>query len=172
MKNFRLIRELIKPGDILLSRKPGSPISEIIQDVIRSRWSHSFLYIGNDKIIESDWDGVVINPLSKYFDGNYELGLFRIQPELTKEEQVKLIDAAFLAVGTKYAYLQLVWGFILRLLGKSENRKWNIDTSKGMICSELIARCYKKIGRPLKNLPPSQMEPADLDESKITIRLV
>ena len=171
MSNFDVITKNIQTGDILLSRKPGSKISEIIQGVTRSKWSHSFLYIGENKIIESGWDGVVIRHLADYFNGKYELGLFRVQPELTVDEQSKLVKTARKMLGIHYGFLQLLWGAILRLFGKSEDPDWNINMSKGMICSEMMARAFKRINRPIKDLPPAQMEPVDFDDSSATIRI-
>ena len=171
MNNHQAIRDHVRPGDILLSRKKGSPVSEIIRGVTRSRWSHSFLYIGEGKIIESDWDGVVINPLEYYLNTRYDVGLFRAKPELTKEEEEQLVLVAREMLGIKYGYLQLLWFLILRIFGKSEDPDWSLDVDKGVVCSEMMAAAYEKIGKRIKELPPHQIEPADFDESPITVRI-
>lgn len=129
------------------------------------------MYIGDDKIIESDWDGVVVNPLSKYLTSEYEIGLFRITPELTIEETDKLISAIKTLIGRKYAWFQLVWQFILRIFKKSEDKDWAIDVENGFICSELIAFSYEQINRKIVELPSSEVEPGDLDASPQTIRI-
>jgi hypothetical protein len=167
--NFQTIKANLKPGDILLSRKPGSPISETIQGITRSKWSHSFLYIGDDKIIDIISSGVKIRKLEAYTE--YELGLFRVTPDLTEEEVQKLIKEMRKLLGIHYGWLQLLWLAFLRLLGKNEDPDWGLDVDTGVTCSEAITKAYLKIGKHFKNLPPSEMEPADLDESAITVRI-
>lgn len=169
--NLQKIKDNIRPGDILLSRKPGSPISETIRGITRSKWSHSFLYLGDGKIIDDLSDGVQIRKLDAYFNGDFELGLFRVTPDLTQEELQSLSLTIRKKIGLKYSWIKLLWLGLLHLLGKSEDPDWALPLKQGVICSELIAWAYLKIGRPLKDLPPEIMEPVDLDESKVTIRL-
>ena len=172
MSNHKAITDNIAKGDILLSRKTHSPISEVIQGVTRSMWSHSFLYIGDNKVIESDWDGVVIHPLDRYLNNKYSVGLYRIKPELTEDEAEQLVIQARKLLGIHYGYLQILWQLVLRLVGKNEDPDWSLDIDKGMICSEMMAAAYEKISRRIKELPPHQMEPADFDDSPITVRIV
>lgn len=171
MTNHQAILDNIQVGDILLSRKINSPISKIIGGVTKSQWAHSFLYIGDGKIIESDWDGVVINHIEYYLNDKYSVGLFRVKPPLSESEKEVLVETARKKLGIKYGYLQLFWFLILRILGKSEDPDWSLDVSKGMVCSEMMAAAYQEIGRSIKNLPPSQIEPVDFDDSPITIRI-
>ena len=169
--NHQAIRDNVIVGDMLLSRKVNSPISRVIAGITRSNWSHSFLYIGDDKIIESDWNGVVIKRLEYYLNDKFTVGLFRVKPELTEDETDRLVKEMRKLLGIHYGYLQLVWQFILRLIGRNEDPDWAIDVDTGMICSEAMATAYKKIGRQIKNLPPHQTEPEDFDSSSITIRI-
>lgn len=172
MNNHEAIRNNIKAGDILLSRNKKAPISKIISGVTRSYWSHAFLYIGEGKILESSIGGVAIHPLEKYLNNIYDVGLFRINKDLLEEEIFALIKNARKFAGISYGYLQLAWFLILRLFGKSEDPDWSIDVDEGMVCSELVANAYETIGIKFKDLPPHQIEPADLDESKMTIRII
>ncbi len=169
--NHQAIRDNARAGDMLLSRTISSPISKIIAGITRSNWSHSFLYIGDDKIIESDWKGVVIKRLEHYLNDKFTVGLFRVKPELTEDEAERLVKEMRKLLGIHYGYLQLVWQLILRLIGKNEDPDWAIDVDTGMICSEAMATAYKKINRQIKDLPPHQMEPEDFDSSIITIRI-
>lgn len=173
MNNHETIKNNIKAGDILLSRNKKAPISLLIAGVTKSNWSHAFFYIGEGKIIESSVGGVAIHPLEKYLNNTYDVGLFRLNKELTQEETIKLVNNARKLAGISYGYLQLVWFLFLRLLGKSEDPDWAIDLDEGMVCSELVAHAYETIGIKFKNnLPPHLIEPVDLDESKMTIRII
>jgi len=171
MNNFNVIRSNIQTGDILLTRGIYSPISEVIAGITRSYWSHTVLYIGNNKIIESVYSGVKINPLDVYFTGENAVGLYRYINALTPERQAILVKFARKYAGLEYGWLQLMWQLILRLVGKNEDKDWNLDVSPGMICSELVARSYESVGIKFKNLPSYQMEPVDFDESPFTVRI-
>lgn len=165
------ILDRIQTGDILLSRDKDSPVSTVIAGVTKSNWSHSSLYIGAGKVIESNWDGVEITPLGKYLKGDHALGLFRAKPELTEDETKRLIKEARAMLGINYGWLKMLWLGFLRFIGKSEDPDWAMVKQKGVICSELIAKAYKRIGRPLKDLPPRQVEPADYDNNPLTTRI-
>jgi len=171
MSNHQKIKDEILPGDILLSCHKRHPISKVISGITRSNWSHTFLYIGDNKIIESDWDGVVIKPLDHYLNDTYRVGLFRVTPELTEEESKQVIVEARKMLGIHYGFWQLIWQFILRVCCKSEDPDWALNVDSGVICSEMVAKAYKKIGKKFKNLPPHQMEPVDFDDSPITVRI-
>lgn len=171
MSNLEAIRKNVKPADILLTRKYGDPISVIVGGVTKSNWSHALMYINDEKILESHWDGVRIKPLSRYLNGDYEVGLFRVTPEINELQAKKVVKAARKLLGIHYGFLQLLWQFILRICGKSEDPDFSIDVDRGMICTEVVATAYEKIGIRFKDLPPHQMEPVDFDESPITVRI-
>jgi cell wall-associated NlpC family hydrolase len=171
MNNYQAIKGNIQPGDILLSRDVRSPISTVIGGITHSCWSHTFIYIGDNKIIDAIYSGVKIRPLDDYFQGEYALGLFRYITSLTPEQQIELIKAARKFSGLSYGWFQLGWQLILRLLGKSEDPDWGREVKPGVICSELVAKSYDKIGIRFKNIPPYQMEPVDFDESPFTVRI-
>jgi len=163
----------IQCGDILLVRNKSSTLSIIIAGVTHSNWSHSVLCLGDRQILNDTEVGVHIDDIGVYLTPEYSVGLFRVVNELSSKDKQLLVKAAYKLVGTKYAWWQLVWDFLIRLIGKSEDPDWGIDVDKqGMVCSEMIARIYNKIGIRFKNLKPSQMEPVDFDESSITIRIV
>jgi len=171
MNNHDAIRNNIQPGDILLSRNKKMPLSTIIAGVTKSYWSHSFFYIGDNKIIESSIGGVAIHPLDKYLNNTYDVGLFRLKDRPSQEEIEKVIKVARKKAGLSFGYCQILWYLILRLFGKSEDPDWALDIDHGMVCSELVAYAYESIGVHFKNLPPHQIEPGDIDESSLTIRI-
>lgn len=162
----------IKPGDVLLTRLPGAFISDTIQDVTHSKWSHALLYLGNNKIIEADWKGIVINSLNKYKKSKHVVGIFRARPDLSNEETIELVKVVCKKVGIDYGWLKLLWLGFLRLIGKSEDPDWSAKLKNGMICSELVSWGYKQIKRPLKDLPTQLMEPKDLAQSKYLYRVI
>lgn len=169
--NHQAIRDKVLPGDILLSCHKKHPISKVIAGITRSNWSHTFMYLGDGKILESNWDGVIIRPLEYYLNNEYCVGLFRVTPELDEKQTKKVIKEARKMLGIHYGFLQLLWQFILRICGKSEDPDWNLDVDTGVICTEVVAKAYQKIGIQFKDLPPHQMEPVDFDDSLITVRI-
>ena len=171
MNNFYAIKANIQPGDILLSRAKDSPISTTIAGITHSLWSHAFLYIGDGKIIDAIYKGVKIRKLDSYLTSEYSLGLFRYITPLTEDQQTKIVSAARKFAGLQYGWLQLGWQLILRLFGKSEDPDWALEVKPGVICSELVAKAYDKIGIRFKDIPPYQMEPVDFDESAFTVRI-
>ena len=171
MNNFDLIKKNIQTGDILLSRGIRSPISEAIGGITHSYWSHSFLYLGDNQIIDALYDGVKIHSLDYYLKGEYAVGLYRHINPLTDEQKSQLVKVASRFAGKHYGWLQLMYQCFLRLIGKSEDPKWAWRIKGGVICSEMVALIYQKIGIMFKCLPPSQMEPVDFDESPLTVRI-
>lgn len=171
MNNLETVRRQIQKADILLTRDKDSAISTVISGVTHSYWSHTVLYIGDNKIIDTVSDGVKIRALDDYLDGSYGIGLFRYKDGLSREQQNLVVETGRELLGLKYAWWQLWWDFILRLLGKSEDKDWAVDMSTGMVCSEFVARAYEAIGIKFKNIPAYQMEPVDFDESPFTVRI-
>ena len=172
MNNYQAIRNNVIIGDILLTRDIDSPISKVISGVTHGYWSHIILYLGDGKILETNEKGVYIRSLEDYLDGSYDLGLFRIKPPLENKILQKVVQEARKLTGTHYNWLQLFWQFILRLCGKSEDPDFSLDVGPGMICTEVVATAYKRVGIEFKSIPPHQMEPIDFDESSITVRIV
>ena len=86
MNNHRSIRDNARPGDILLSRGIKDPISTIIQGLTKSNWSHSFLYIGDNKIIESERYGVRVEPLDRYLNDKLKEGLYGLRQDWLKKK--------------------------------------------------------------------------------------
>jgi len=171
MNNHQVIKDNIQPGDILLTRGLHSPISTVIAGITRSNWSHTVLYIGENKLIDAIWSGVKIRPLDDYFNGQYSIGLFRYITPLTEEQQIQVVLSARKFAGLQYGWGQLAWQLVLRLLGKNEDPDWGLNIKPGVICSEMVAKAYQKIGIMFKCLPPYQMEPVDFDESLLTVRI-
>lgn len=172
MNNYQAIRDNIQLADIILTRDINSPISKVIANVTHSCWSHSMLYLGDDKILETDDKGIWVRPLEDYLGGDYAIGLFRVKPQPDKKKLKKVVKKARKMLGINYNWLQLVWQFILRICGKSEDKAFSFKAGTGMICTEAVARAYRKIGVQFKLIPPWQMEPVDFDESKITVRII
>ena len=172
MDNRQIVINNARVGDILLSIDKKSPISQIIAGMTKGNWSHVSLYVGDDKLIESTMGGTQIIEIDHYLnDESRRVGLFRVTPKLTEREKALLVKKARRMLMKPYAYIQLIWYWFLRVIGKSEDKRWAVDLSRGVVCSEMVAKVYQKIGRPIKDLLPEQMEPVDFDESSVTVRI-
>ena len=172
-----LFLSTLMPGDVLVSFKPSNVMSNIIADVTNSEWSHCFIYRGNGEILESaldkDFWGVQVNPIAHYLNGEYVLGVFRMKPELYELHAKGLVKKSEQLLGIRYSFIQLVWQLIIRAFGKNETKKFQVDVSEGMTCSEALAKALKLEGLDLKpNMNPSGAEPEDVVESTLFVRIL
>jgi hypothetical protein len=62
----------------------------------------------------------------------------------------------------------MLWYAFIRLVGQSENPKWQLDLQpRAMVCSEAVAKAYKLCGYDIKpGFQSSGVEPVDFVESK------
>ena len=164
--------EVLEDGDVLLALNINNELSKLIAEVTHSQYSHAFMYIGNGFIVESTFGGVQISPLKKYDDGHHHVISVR-HKTLSAEERQKVRKSALKYLGKKYGYPQLLWYLLARMIGKSEDPKWQLDLDKnGMVCSEAIARAYEDNGFRIKDgLEPYAIEPVDFVESEHFVRI-
>jgi uncharacterized protein YycO len=163
------LMNLAKPGDVILMTS-NKKISEIIREVTNSDYSHTAMYIGNGEIVESTSGGVRIVDLKIYDDNAHpDFILLAAKGRIHTEDRKQLVKSVLKYVGYRYSYLQIIWGLILRLIGKSENTRWQKDlTKRAMHCSEAVATAYKEIGIYIKpDMIPAGVEPVDFLESKV-----
>jgi len=145
----------MKIGDILNVQGKGW-IGEVIRWFTKSKYSHTACYIGDGKIVESDFGGVMISSVKKY-DGKFDVFRHRFATETQLADAVLWMKGQ---VGKGYDYLGLI-GVGLAIIGRKgrncfddKNRYW---------CSELVADGYINSGIVLCVDPDTyKVSPQDL----------
>lgn len=182
--DFQVIREEVRPGDVLLI-EGHSRASRIIKEITQSAWSHATLYIGHYEdikafipeaqkqyyesysarkpcLIESEVGyGTIMPPLDKYQNAHIRLARPR---GLKKEDTEQVIRYALSRLGTHYhirhifdlARFLFPWTFFPRRW-RSVLFEHNAKQPTHDICSSLIATAFQSIEYPI--LPK-------IDESK------
>ena len=171
----------VEEGDVVLSRGWGS-LSSAICLLDGGAYSHSGICVGFDHdkmplIVEATKKGVVANRLEADLAAQRYIDLYRFKPDPKKTlpppswSLTPVINKAnqYLAIGTQYAYSQLLLMGILVMvrrapvgeLGQAKIRYWlarfvkhytALATSKEVTCSELIYRCFYEA----KTTPPGK----------------
>lgn len=131
-----LKRELQK-GDVILSHG-DSWLSWLIREVSQSYWNHASMYIGDDKFIEADWNGVVIKDLEKLVSRN--IGIFR-HKDSEKINLEKIVKDVKNFEGYKYDYTQLIELGLMYAFGETIISK-EVGAKNKFICSELCSYPY------------------------------
>jgi hypothetical protein len=173
----------VQEGDVLLSRGWGR-LSSVICLLDGGAYSHSGICVGFDQdkmplIVEATQKGVVANRLEDDQAVQRYIDLYRFKPDPKKTlpplnwPLTPVINKAnqYLAIGTQYAYSQLLLMGILVMvrkapageLGQAKIRYWLakfVEYFKALItsnkeevtCSELIYRCFYEA----KTTPPGK----------------
>jgi uncharacterized protein YycO len=145
--------------------KTGGFFGKLIRLGTMSRWNHTFIYIGGNKIVEANPRGVAVSDVSEYpvIGWNQHEGL-------TEEQRQKIYSYAMTTVGKPYNFLVII-SIALRILGLKifANSKLLHSLSKhdGYICSELVAETYAQAGLNLFDKPADNVTPGDLAERLI-----
>ncbi|AXH67312.1 peptidase [Streptomyces phage Wofford] len=141
-----------KPGDIGLTRIGGltGVLVGLGQFIIRdaSRYTHVFVVLDDDTVLEAMPGGAIISPLSKYA-GTTKYGspvAAYLDIKLTAEQRTRIVEEARQLVGTPYSFLDYV-ALALERFGLSWKRLENyVASTKHMICSQLADEVYKRAG--------------------------
>lgn len=97
-------------GDVIVVKGNGF-ISKIIQKVTGSPWTHTALYIGDERIIETNWNkraGIMSNP---YFEGSkFDYVVLSMKKRMSKETRDLIIKGSnhFDKTGNKYDFLLII----------------------------------------------------------------
>lgn len=191
--DFNHILETVRQCDVLLI-EGRSRVSEIIQAITYSPWTHAALYLGHpDEIenpefreiakrhaerfqtsqllIESDIGlGTVISPIEKYKNDHIRL----LRPMgLKMFDAQKVIDAAMGRLGTHYNIRHILDLFRFFLPWRLFPRRWRSSLFQSTalkptreICSSMIAGAFSAVNFPiLPNHNPRLFTPSDFDYS-------
>ena len=154
------LKNCIRPGDVLLV-EGNQVFSSAIKYLTQSNWSHSAIYMGEEKLIEADiQEGVIELPLSTYT--HYHSRICR--PVGLDESDFQIVfDFIRARVGHTYD-LKNIFDLARYLIPRPpipDKWKRNIlefgsgDPTK-VICSSLIAEAFQKVDYPiLPNIEPS-----------------
>jgi len=155
-----------KPGDIGLSYSNTlmGRCVRVMQGLIGdwAIYSHSFIVLHDDYIIESLPNGATIGKLDKYEGTEVMYSRFNLtddQRDSICEEAIRLEDTPyswldFLAIGLNHFY---EGGWMSRRVNK------RVVNSGKMICSQLVGEAYKRAGIDLEpGTNPQYFTPGDL----------
>jgi hypothetical protein len=148
--DFDKIIKIIKPGDVILVE--GKQIfSKAIKYLTQSNWSHSAIYIGDEKLIEADLkEGVRIIPLQEYME--YHTRICR--PKNLSEADLDIVlNFARSKIGGQYDTKHVSDLFKISLNPRLNLRKVLIKLGSSdprkAICSSLIADAFQSIHYPI-----------------------
>jgi len=142
-------------GDYGCVHTPGF-VGKLIRFFLKSKVNHAFVYIGDGNIVEANPTGAAISPLSNYDNVTWS------HEKLTKEQRTAICSVAQSLVGTPYGFLDIFFLW-LDLLGIQLNFVANwVKRSDRMICSQLVAYCYRTAHANLCDKPDYEVTPDDL----------
>jgi len=110
-----------------------------------SRYTHAFIVLDNNEIIEAQPGGAIISPLDKYLgrdEKNRPRAVFSNLFDLSDDQRDIIVREARKAEGTPYSFLDYL---SLALLHFGFKPKWlrnHIKDSGHMICSQLVDHFY------------------------------
>ena len=179
---FEKLKNSLRPGDVLLV-EGTQRFSRGIKYLTQSNWSHSALYLGEEKIFEADIEeGVRIVDLELYRD--YHTRICR-PCHLRDEDLQTIIDFCKSRVGYTYD-LKNIFDLARYLLpAPPVPNRWKrklLEFGSGdptkVICSSIIANAYQKVHYPIlpevkknkkgfffKKRHPTLFTPSDFDRS-------
>ena len=147
----------MQEADIVLAKPPTlrlSPVALLYRLLLRARYVHSMLYVGDGKMVHTtSSDGVVKAPLPNSIHREDRYTILRAA-HLTAEQREEIATDALNLVGTKLDHAGLITNIPARMFGL---RKPILKLEKTRLwCSKLILRAYSAIGVEL--VPPEKAE--------------
>jgi len=126
----RQIKEILRPGDILLEDDGSYPLWQVASRMIGSRWSHSGIYAG---------DNIVIDAGTKPFVAKIDLDQF--------------LDTTDIAVyRPRYdsaADLDSTLQYVIGCLGRPFNQTFDYNSQTSFYCAQLLSRALEQMPNPI-----------------------
>jgi uncharacterized protein YycO len=143
------------PGDIgvtSISGEVGKLISfgEWLNGNKNDKYDHAFIYIGNGQVVEAEAgkEGARIGNIQEYMDGRplaFSTGKLNIDAAVSQ----KIVEISLGLVGTEYSFLDYFAIAAHRFHLPIPGLKHYIESSKHMICSQMVDYAYKTAGYQL-----------------------
>lgn len=168
-----------RPGDIGLTRIGGltGVLVGLGQFIIRdaSRYTHVFIVLDNNQIIEAMPGGAKIEPLDKYA-GTTKYGSPKavyLDVKLTPDQRFAIVVNARQLEGVPYSFLDYVALSLERFGIKWKRLEDYVASTKHMICSQLADEAYRlagvhlfEDGRPSQKVTPGDLTYVGFDQRK------
>jgi hypothetical protein len=106
-----------------------------------SRYTHAFIVLDGNQVIEAMPGGAIISPLEKYLGANDDgtpKAVFSRLEDLTDEQRQIIIREARKAEGIPYSFLDYLSLALLHFGFKPKKLRKRITDSGHMICSQLV----------------------------------
>jgi uncharacterized protein YycO len=130
-------------GDVIFVREKGI-ISSIIRFFDKGKFNHVCICVGEDQIIEAEYNTRV--RITEFTYDDYEI----ISLNLTDEQKNRVKEIAKKFVGEKYDFLEILSIWLRICFGITELSKFN--SPKAVICSELVAYFLEDLGLASKGV--------------------
>lgn len=139
-----------KPGDFEVVPVSGQGgklihIAQILSNTGRLNYEHARLYLGDGKAVEAQPGGARIVTISDDDGGLWSTDLI---PLMTDEERSNIVALGWACVGTPYSIMDYfaLAAYRFKIGPLIPGLRAYVKTSKHMICSQLVDRCYNAAG--------------------------
>lgn len=140
----RVVLSRMETGDIVLASprlRRLSPIALMYRLFLGSRYVHSMLYIGGDRMIHTTArHGVVVSRVPRKVFDRERYAIYRA-PGLTRDERARIVSSALRSLDRKLDYAALVTNIPSRWFGV-RHPLWRLERNR-VWCSKLIADAYR-----------------------------
>lgn len=130
-----------------------------------SDYQHAIIYIGNGQIVEAEPGGAVISQLSRYDRNDILWSTGRFSLTDAQRNAIVLNARSFVQTKTPYSAADYfaIASHTMHLPGSSLLKNY-VESSKHMICSQLVDKCYEMANFHLfqDGRWPGYVTPADL----------
>ena len=145
-------------GDVFVSKGTGI-FSKLVCWVLKSKYSHTFVKISEDSIIEANDVGVMRMKASKFLRSCAFIE--NIGFPAGSSTRVLFVSNLKFLLGHEYDKGILLGGLLSRLWHRSRRYEGLLNNEEAYTCSELVATALVRCGFILP-FPPSQITPEDL----------
>lgn len=158
-----------QPGDFILTNIAGRggrliTVGQFLNGTGFSKYEHAALCVGDGRVIEMAGYGIREDSLEKYqnIPHRYSTGLI----DLTVKERKDIILASRQYLAQKIGYSWPDYGALAlrRFHIPAPHLKAYVESTGHMICSQLVAACYRDGGHPLYDHWTGYVTPGDLDK--------